>query len=101
MVAKVFDHVISTLSSQASVMIADELTEAEKQKHKNVKYLGVICPSVLLKTPISKFYVTNITDTWPPFTGIIEMTALIDKKEVNKRNLIYLPKICKFRRFVI
>ena len=87
-----FDHVISTLSSQASVMIADELTEAEKQKHKNVKYLGVICPSVLLKTPISKFYVTNITDTWPPFTGVIEMTALIDKKEVNNMNLIYLPK---------
>jgi protoporphyrinogen oxidase len=87
-----FDYVISTLSSKASVMIVDELTEVEKQKHKNVKYLGVICPSVLLKTPISKFYVTNITDTWPPFTGVIEMTALIDKKEVNNMNLIYLPK---------
>jgi protoporphyrinogen oxidase len=87
-----FDYVISTLSSKASVMIADELTEVEKQKHKNVKYLGVICPSVLLKNPISKFYVTNITDTWPPFTGVIEMTALIDKKEVNNMNLIYLPK---------
>lgn len=87
-----FDYVISTLSSKASVSIADQLTDAEKQKHEGVKYLGVICPSILLKKPISRFYVTNITDTWPPFTGVIEMTALIDKKEVKDKNLIYLPK---------
>ena len=87
-----YDYVISTLSSKASVSIADQLTDVEKQKHQSVTYLGVICPSILLKKPISKFYVTNITDTWPPFTGVIEMTALIDKKEVNYKNLIYLPK---------
>ena len=90
--AQTFDNVISTLSSQASVQIADELTEAEKQKHNAIKYLGVICPSVLLKKSISPYYVTNITDSWPPFTGVIEMTALIDKKEVNGKHLVYLPK---------
>jgi protoporphyrinogen oxidase len=89
---QIFDNVISTLSSQASVKIADELTEAEKQKHHAIKYLGVICPSVLLKKAISPYYVTNITDNWPPFTGVIEMTALIDKKEVNGKHLVYLPK---------
>ncbi len=87
-----FDYVISTLTPQVSASLADELTDSEKQKHKNVKYLGVICPSVLLKKRISPYYVTNITDTWPPFTGIIEMTALIDKKEIKDTNLIYLPK---------
>jgi protoporphyrinogen oxidase len=87
-----FDFVISTLSSQASVAIANELTESEKQHHNSVKYLGVICPSVLLKKAISPYYVTNITDNWPPFTGVIEMTALIDKMEVNGKHLIYLPK---------
>jgi protoporphyrinogen oxidase len=87
-----FDHVISTLSSQASVKIAGELTEDEKQKHNDIKYLGVICPSILLKKSISPYYVTNITDNWPPFTGVIEMTALIDKKEVNEKHLVYLPK---------
>jgi len=90
--SQTYDYVISTLSSKASVAIADQLTDAEKQKHESVKYLGVICPSILLKKPISKFYVTNITDTWPPFTGVIEMTALIDKKEVNDKHLVYLPK---------
>jgi protoporphyrinogen oxidase len=87
-----FDSVISTLSSQASVMIANDLTPDEKKKHNDIKYLGVICPSILLRKPISPYYVTNITDTWPPFTGVIEMTALIDKKEVDGKHLIYLPK---------
>src|SRR6185312_17522201 len=32
------------------------------------------------------------TDSWPPFTGIIEMTALIDKKETKGNHLVYLPK---------
>lgn len=88
-----FDHVISTLSPHQSVKIADSLPEEEKEKHRNVKYLGVICPSVLFSKPISPFYVTNITDTGTPFTGIIEMTALINKKEELKgNNLVYLPK---------
>jgi protoporphyrinogen oxidase len=88
----VFDEVISTLSSRESVKIAEELTDAEKKQHNDIKYLGVICPSVLLKKSISPYYVTNITDTWPPFTGIIEMTALIDKSETKKNHLVYLPK---------
>jgi protoporphyrinogen oxidase len=87
-----FDNVISTLSSRASVAIAGQLTEEEKQKHNSIKYLGVICPSVLLKKAISPYYVTNIIDSWPPFTGIIEMTALIDKNEINGKHLVYLPK---------
>lgn len=87
-----FDEVISTLSSRESVQIAEGLTEQEIQQHRAIKYLGVICPSVLLKQSISPYYVTNITDSWPPFTGIIEMTALIDKNEIKGNHLVYLPK---------
>ena len=47
----------------------------------------------MLSKPISPYYVTNITDSGTPFTGIIEMTALIDKKdELKGKNLVYLPK---------
>lgn len=87
-----FDNVISTLSSKESAKIAPQLSSKEKQQHNDIQYLGVICPSVLLKKPISPYYVTNITDSWPPYTGIIEMTALIDKKETKGYNLVYLPK---------
>ena len=87
-----FDKVISTLSSNISVKLAQSLTREEIDKHMAIKYLGVVCPSVLLRRPISKYYVTNITDTWTPFTGIIEMTALVDPKELGDRSLVYLPK---------
>ncbi len=87
-----FDYVISTVSSKISVQIAQGLEKSEIIQHQGIQYLGVICASVLLKKAVSPYYVTNITDTWPPFTGIIEMTALIDKEEVNGKYLVYLPK---------
>jgi protoporphyrinogen oxidase len=87
-----FDEVISTLSSDLSIKIAPSLSTEEIKKHEAIKYLGIVCPSVLLKAPISPYYVTNITDTWPPFTGIIEMTALVDPAELANRTLVYLPK---------
>lgn len=87
-----FDYVISTVSSKLSVQMAEGLQPEETAIHRDIKYLGVICPSILLKRAISPFYVTNITDLGPPFTGIIEMTALIDKDEVKGKHLVYLPK---------
>ena len=84
--------VISTLPSTISAKIATDLSENEKQKHDSIKYLGVICTTILLKNRLSPFYVTNITDSDTPFTGVIEMTALINPKEINGHHLIYLPK---------
>jgi protoporphyrinogen oxidase len=44
-----------------------------------------------MKKSLSDFYVTNITDE-TPFTGIIEMSALVDKSEFGGNTLVYLPK---------
>lgn len=85
-------NVISTLPSSISARITTGLDETEKNKHLNIKYLGVICASVLLNKKISPYYVTNITDDNILFTGIIEMTSLIPAKEIKGNNLIYLPK---------
>lgn len=87
-----FDSVISTLPSDVSANIAPDMEKAEADRHKAIKYLGVICPSILLKRPVSQYYVTNITDSWPPFTGIIEMSALVAPEELKNLNLVYLPK---------
>jgi len=57
-----------------------------------VKYQGIVCASVLLKNPLDRFYVTNLTDPWVPFTGVIEMSALVDRSEFGGRSLVYLPK---------
>ena len=47
---------------------------------------------MLLKKPISHYYVTNITDDGCPFTAVIEMTALVDPQQLGGNHLIYLPK---------
>jgi protoporphyrinogen oxidase len=87
----VFDLVILTCPSNVAAKIVPQLTEIEKQKLENIKYQGIVCASVLMKKSLSNFYVTNITDE-TPFTGIIEMSALVDKREFGGNALVYLPK---------
>ena len=87
-----FDKVVSTLPAGLSAKICTGLTAPEIKKLEEIEYLGVICMAVLLDKPISNFYVTNITDSWVPFTGVIEMSALVDKKYFDGHNLVYLPK---------
>ena len=87
-----FDEVILTASSPIAKKMCPQLSADEKNKMDSIQYLGVICASIILKKPISNFYVTNITEMDIPFTGIIEMSALVDKKNFNGNSLIYLPK---------
>ena len=86
-----FDKVILTCPSNVAAKIVPQLTETEKTKLENIKYQGIVCASVLMKKSLSNFYVTNITDD-VPFTGIIEMSALVDKAEFGGNTLVYLPK---------
>lgn len=86
-----FDKVILTCPSNIAAKICLQLTEKEKDRLNNIKYQGIVCASVLMKRSLSNFYVTNITDE-TPFTGIIEMSALVDKKEFGGNALVYLPK---------
>ena len=86
-----FDQIILTCPSNVAAKICPQLTEKEKQKLTNIKYQGIVCASVLMKKSLSNFYVTNITDE-TPFTGIIEMSALVDKREFGGNALVYLPK---------
>ncbi len=87
-----FDNVILTLPSSIAAKICSNITEEEKEKLNKIKYIGVVCASLLIKKPLSGFYVTNITDTEVKFTGIIEMTALVDKQKFGGNTLVYLPK---------
>ena len=87
-----FDEVIVTLPSSISAKLCSGLSQAEIQKFNDVEYLGVICVAVLLDKSISEFYITNITDSQIPFTGVIEMSALVDKKYLDGKALVYLPK---------
>jgi protoporphyrinogen oxidase len=89
--AETFDSAIITCPSTAAAKMLPQLTELERRAMRSVRYQGIVCASVLMKCPLSRFYVTNITDE-APFTGVIEMSALVDKREFEGNSLIYLPK---------
>lgn len=87
-----FDQVVLTTAAPIAAQLCPQLSPLEIDQLKGIQYQGILCASVLLKHPLSAYYVTNITDPWVPFTGIIEMTTLVDPAEFGGRTLVYLPK---------
>lgn len=85
------DRVVVTTPTPVAAGICALLTVAERQRLQAIEYLGIVCTSVLMRRPLAGFYVTNLTDP-APFTGVIEMTALVDPAELKGQSLIYLPK---------
>lgn len=86
-----FDKLAITTAAPLTAKLLPGLTAAEQSRLAGVRYQGIVCASVLLKSPLAGFYVTNITDP-APFTGVIEMTALVNPAELGGRHLVYLPK---------
>ncbi len=90
---KKFDRVIMTAPSTVVGRVCQSLlSRQEIEKLKNIDYLGIVCASMLLKQPISPYYVTNITDSWVPMTAVIEMSNIVDPQELGGHALVYLPK---------
>ena len=87
-----FDHVIMTLPSSIACGLCPAISEAERAKLNGIRYQGIICASVLLKNPLAGYYVTNLIDSWVPFTAVIEMSALVDRDQFGGDCLVYLPK---------
>jgi protoporphyrinogen oxidase len=88
---EIFDCVILTCPSNVAARVAPQLKRHERQAMRNVRYQGMICASMLTRYSLSPYYVTNITDD-APFSEVIEMSAVADKREFDGNSLIYLPK---------
>jgi protoporphyrinogen oxidase len=88
----IFDQVIVTTAAPIAAQLCPQLSVQEKTLLKGIQYQGILCASVLLKQPLSTYYVTNITEDWVPFTGVIEMTTLVKPEAFGGRSLVYLPK---------
>jgi protoporphyrinogen oxidase len=87
-----FDRVVLTLPSPLVARIAGCLSDAERAAHAGVRYQGVVCASLLLRRPLSRYYVLNLADDGLPFTGVVETTALVDPAQFGGRSLVYLPR---------
>jgi protoporphyrinogen oxidase len=90
--AERFDQVVVTSASHLASRMCPDLSRAEHARLRSVRYMGVVCASVLLKRPLAPYYLTYITDPDTPFTAVVEMTSFVDPAEMGGQTLIYLPK---------
>ena len=90
--ARTFDRVVLTVACGRIPALCPQLTQDEKTRLGRVIYQGVACASLLLKRPLAGYYVTNITESWVPFTAVIEMTALVGTERFGGQTLAYLPR---------
>lgn len=90
--SETFDRAVATVPTGAFASLCPQLGAAERQRLNDVTYQGIVCASMLTKKPLGPYYVTNITDRWVPFTGVIEMTALVDRERFGGNCLVYLPR---------
>jgi protoporphyrinogen oxidase len=87
-----FDQVVVTTPAPIAAKIIQGLSDQEHARLVNIDYQGIVCASLLLKRPLADYYVTNITDEGIPFTGVIEMSTLVDRSEFGGHSLVYLPR---------
>jgi protoporphyrinogen oxidase len=87
-----YDHVVVTTAAPLAGRICSGLTEAEAARLNGIRYLGIVCASALLEQPLSGYYVTNLLDEGLPFTGVIEMSALVERSQFGGKALVYLPR---------
>jgi protoporphyrinogen oxidase len=59
---------------------------------RNIEYLGVTSVLMVLKRPLSPYYVINLLDQSLPFTGVIETTNVLSPDDFGGKRLVYLPK---------
>jgi protoporphyrinogen oxidase len=87
-----FDDVVLTVPSGRAAALCPRLSAEETARLSGITYQGIVCASVLLTRPLATYYVTNITESWVPFTAVIEMTTLVDPATFGGRHLVYLPR---------
>ena len=86
-----FDRIVVTAAAPLAARLIEGLKPSEQAAMSGVDYQGVVCASMLSDQGLGGFYVTNITDE-APYTGVIEMSALVDRAEFGGLHLTYLPR---------
>lgn len=87
-----FDEVVLTSPAPVIPGLVPQLNDAEKVRFESIDYQGIVCASILLRRPVAGYYLTNIIDEDLPFTGVVEMTALVDPAWFGGHHLVYLPR---------
>lgn len=87
-----YDAVLGTLPSDIFAGLIPGAPQDYRELLLKQQYLGVLCPILILKQPLTPYYVVNISDATIQFTAVVETTNLIDPQYVNGHHLVYLPR---------
>ena len=87
-----FDRVVATVPNPIVMQMLPNMSDELKSQLQAIQYLSVICVSLVLNRSLTPFYVTNLTDSDLPFTGLIEATNVIPGEVLDGKTLVYLPK---------
>jgi protoporphyrinogen oxidase len=87
-----FDKLIATVQPPIFQKMIPDADSEYRDFLGRTKYLGIICPIMVLDRPLSGYWTLNIAEDNIPFTGVIETTAYIDPQFVGGHHLVYLPK---------
>ena len=87
-----FDFLISTLQPPIFQKLIPDASIEYQNFLSKTKYLGIICPIMVLDRSLSGYWTLNLTNDRIPFTGVIETTTFIDPQFVGGHHLVYLPK---------
>jgi len=90
--AQRFDRAVVTVAAPLALRLVPALDADERERLSSKAYGGIVCASLLLDEPLGPYYVTNLTDEWVPFTGVIDMAAVVDRSAWQGQALVYLPK---------
>ena len=90
--SEAFSHAVVTTAAPLALGMCPDLSPGEKAALRAIRYQGIVCASLLLRSPLSRFYVTNIADASVPYTAVVEMSALLEGDQLGGRGLVYLPK---------
>lgn len=83
-----FEAVIAAIPGLEFRRLLLSADEAYLQSLGQARYLGLICPMLILDQPLSDYWTLNLTDPSSPFASIVEMPHPHDPQ----RRVVYLPK---------
>jgi len=90
--ARTFDRSLVTLAAPLAARLCPELNADERDRLESKLYGGIVCASLVLDEPLGPYYISNLTDEWVPFSAVIDMSCVVDRKEWKGKALVYLPK---------
>jgi protoporphyrinogen oxidase len=83
-----FDVLVAAVATPNFARLIPGADEAYLSKLEKSKYLGLICPVMVLDRPLSPYWTLNLTDPSVPFSTIIETPHPASPKD----HVVYLPR---------